>query len=204
MGAFEVAQREETRDRILEAAMSLFADMGFHATTTDAVAAEAGVAVGTIYNYFRSKEEILSYIFLRASDERIRYWRGLEAVQSPSERVLAFIEWHFSQISHDPRLGVILVHCLVSGTPGMAQFQHDMRRAYVSNLELATARQEIACDPEVMAIALMGIMEASVREGVARLARCGARQDMEGFFSRAMLQISALLRGLVSSDGSGE
>lgn len=198
-----MAQREETRDRILDAAMTLFADVGFHAATTDAVAAEAGVAVGTIYNYFRSKDDILSYIFLRARDERIRYWRGLEAVQSPSERVLAFIEWHFSQISHDPRLGVILVHCLVSGTPGMAQFQHDMRRAYVSNLELAAAHGEIACDPEVMAVALMGIMEAIVREGVARLAQRGVRQDMEDLFSRAVRQIGALLKGLASSDRPG-
>ena len=42
------------------------------------------------------------------------------------------------------------------------------------------------------------ILEAAAREGVARLAQRGARQDTEDVFSRAMRQISALLRGLAS------
>lgn len=47
-----------TRQRILEAATSLFAQDGWHAATTRAIAHEAGIAVGTVFNYFATKEAI--------------------------------------------------------------------------------------------------------------------------------------------------
>ena len=48
----------ETRDRIVEAALSLFADRGFDGTTTRQVAARAGVNLGLIQYYFGSKEKL--------------------------------------------------------------------------------------------------------------------------------------------------
>jgi AcrR family transcriptional regulator len=47
------------RAHILEAAIKVFADKGFHAATIKDVAAEAGVADGTIYNYFKNKTALL-------------------------------------------------------------------------------------------------------------------------------------------------
>ena len=50
--------KEETRGRILDKAAELFLSQGFEATTTRDIAAEAGLAAGTLFNYFPSKETL--------------------------------------------------------------------------------------------------------------------------------------------------
>src|SRR3954464_13253957 len=57
----------DKRGRILEAAIKMFAERGFHAATVAGIAREAGVADGTIYLYFKSKEDLL----LRLFDEKM-------------------------------------------------------------------------------------------------------------------------------------
>jgi AcrR family transcriptional regulator len=52
--------REERRQQILEAALAVFAQKGFHAANVSDVAAQAGVSQGTIYWYFKSKDELLT------------------------------------------------------------------------------------------------------------------------------------------------
>lgn len=51
------------RERIIAAAAKLFGDKGYHDTTTAEIAESAGVAAGTIYIYFASKEELLVAVF---------------------------------------------------------------------------------------------------------------------------------------------
>jgi len=50
--------REERRQQILEAALAVFSQKGYHATNVSDVAAQAGVSQGTIYWYFDSKDEL--------------------------------------------------------------------------------------------------------------------------------------------------
>ena len=57
--------REEKRELILNSALKLFADKGFYATSISALADEAGISKGLVYNYFESKEEILVQLFNR-------------------------------------------------------------------------------------------------------------------------------------------
>jgi AcrR family transcriptional regulator len=52
--------KEETRRKIIEAAEDLFRSRGFEATTTRDIAREAGIAAGTLFNYFQSKEAIVA------------------------------------------------------------------------------------------------------------------------------------------------
>jgi AcrR family transcriptional regulator len=58
---------EARRNQILDAAAKVFAQKGFHAATTRHIASEAGVAEGTIYNYFDSKGDLLVEIMMRLS-----------------------------------------------------------------------------------------------------------------------------------------
>ncbi|MDT8396157.1 MAG: TetR/AcrR family transcriptional regulator [bacterium] len=53
----------EKRSAIMEAALDLFVECGFHAAPTSRIAERAGVGVGTIYRYFRNKEELIHSIF---------------------------------------------------------------------------------------------------------------------------------------------
>ena len=52
-------KRQETRQRISEAGLRLFAAQGYEQTTLDAIAAEAGISRRTFFHYFKSKDEIL-------------------------------------------------------------------------------------------------------------------------------------------------
>ena len=60
--SYRQEQAAATRDRIAEAARRLFADQGYGSTSIEAIAAEAGVAVRTVYAAFGAKREILSHI----------------------------------------------------------------------------------------------------------------------------------------------
>jgi AcrR family transcriptional regulator len=55
----------DRRNQILDAAAELFVEKGFHPTTTKAIAKNAGVAEGTIYNYFECKTDLLLGLFDR-------------------------------------------------------------------------------------------------------------------------------------------
>jgi AcrR family transcriptional regulator len=59
---YRQAQAAATRERIAEAARRLFATAGYGSTSMEAIAAEAGVAVRTVYSAFGAKREILSHI----------------------------------------------------------------------------------------------------------------------------------------------
>jgi AcrR family transcriptional regulator len=50
---------EQTKERIIKSAIKLFAEKGFHETKVEDIALESGVAKGTVYLYFKSKEEIM-------------------------------------------------------------------------------------------------------------------------------------------------
>jgi AcrR family transcriptional regulator len=53
----------QTRDRLVRAALELFTTRGYHETTTPLIASRAGVAEGTIYRHFASKDELLNEIY---------------------------------------------------------------------------------------------------------------------------------------------
>ena len=58
--------RADTRQRLLDAAADTFAERGYHGTRIDSVSQRAGVAKGTIYNYFPSKEAVLETLVAEA------------------------------------------------------------------------------------------------------------------------------------------
>jgi AcrR family transcriptional regulator len=61
--------REEKKTLIMDVALEHFASAGFHATTINHIARHAGISKGLMYNYFKSKEELLSEIIGRSVNE---------------------------------------------------------------------------------------------------------------------------------------
>jgi AcrR family transcriptional regulator len=53
-------KQKDARSKILEAALNEFSDKGFHATTIDSIAERAGIAKGTVYRYFNTKEALFN------------------------------------------------------------------------------------------------------------------------------------------------
>ena len=66
-----LARREAVRERILRAAHALVAQGGFGAAQVAAVAAEAGVATGTVYRHFASKADLFAEVFRRAAQHEV-------------------------------------------------------------------------------------------------------------------------------------
>ncbi len=82
--------RNGKRDAILEAAQKVFARRGFHSARTQEIAREAGVAEGTLYNYFSSREEIFLSLFddrWEKFTERVR--RHTSTLSDPSDKLKA-------------------------------------------------------------------------------------------------------------------
>lgn len=86
-------QREERRSQILDAALTVFSQKGYHATNVSDVAAQAGVSQGTIYWYFESKDELFQAALLSAfmdiGEEMIG---SLAACTTATEKLLALAE----------------------------------------------------------------------------------------------------------------
>lgn len=91
--------RVDRRHQITEAAVSAFAERGYHGTRIRDVAARAGVADGTIYLYFRNKEDLLLSIFETKMDQLLA---GLAAilvgVDDPDERIRRFASHHLGMV----------------------------------------------------------------------------------------------------------
>jgi AcrR family transcriptional regulator len=62
-------QKEQRREAILAAAVELFEQLGFTATTVEQIAARAGVSAPTVFNYFGSKQDILFALAVRADSQ---------------------------------------------------------------------------------------------------------------------------------------
>ena len=84
----QAERREETRELVLEAAARVFADRGFHATSLDAIAAEAGFSRGAVYYNFADKEELFLELLDRRCAERAQDLRAVFA-DTPERDVAA-------------------------------------------------------------------------------------------------------------------
>jgi AcrR family transcriptional regulator len=72
-------KKRAVRAAVLDAAAALFEERGFEETKIDAIAAAADVAVGTVYNHFATKSDVLLTILLSDVDEVIEQSQGLVA-----------------------------------------------------------------------------------------------------------------------------
>lgn len=68
--------KERTKERILAAALELFREKGLEATTTKEVSKRAGIAEGTLFNYFKTKEDLALYFFQKETENLISWFRG--------------------------------------------------------------------------------------------------------------------------------
>jgi len=78
----------DKQSRILDAAATVFADVGFHAARVQDIAEQAGVAKGTIYLYFETKEEILLSVFQRYFDSLLDLIDGFQDKRMSAEQII--------------------------------------------------------------------------------------------------------------------
>ena len=102
--------RGDRRDQILAAAEKVFEAHGYAAATMDAVAAEAGVAKGSIYNYFKSKHDLFSQIFKElAAGEMASADELIATSASATEKLAALLNYWPGRLEEYQRIGRLVM-----------------------------------------------------------------------------------------------
>ncbi len=100
----------EKRRVILDAAVRVFADQGFHTCRVSDIADEAGVAYGLVYHYFSSKEQILDTLFLERWDVMLGAIAEADASRrSARDKLYAIAAFIIDSYRHDPELMKVII-----------------------------------------------------------------------------------------------
>lgn len=128
----ERADKADKRDAILRAAIETFAARGFFNAQVADVARGAGVAAGTVYLYFRGKDDLLISIFERTMKEAIASGReSVAARTSPLEQLRAIAGLHLERLGRDRDLAVVFQVELRQSTKFMERFSATYLREYL-------------------------------------------------------------------------
>lgn len=113
----------DKREAILRAAIKVFANRGYFSSKVADIAGEAGIADGTVYLYFRSKDDILHSIFDRAMTEFIDEGRRqLAEIENPVERIRRIAQLHLEKLGADRNMAIVFQVELRGSTKFMEQF----------------------------------------------------------------------------------
>jgi len=153
-------RRAQTRDRLLDAGQSLFAERGIHGVTSHDIAKRAGVAAGTFYLHFKDKAELFREIAdVAVAELRRRLQQATAAhtdialgVRAHATALVGFAEEHRD-----------LIRILFSHDSEAAQIESDVLDQLAHNIEVARHRRiesglmPAELDPAVLAQALVGM-----------------------------------------------
>ena len=113
----------DKREAILRAAIKVFAGKGYFNSKVADIAGEAGIADGTVYLYFKSKDEILHSIFDRAMEEFIAEGkREIESIRDPAEKLRKIARLHLERLGSDREMAIVFQVELRGSTKFMEEF----------------------------------------------------------------------------------
>ncbi len=192
------ARAGDKRERILRAAVKVFARKGFYASRVSEIAKAAGVADGTIYLYFKSKDELLTSLF----EDRITrllevLHREVEAVPSGPGRVRRVVELQLGLLEGERDLAEVITVNLRQSTRLLKQYATKRFTEYLDLMAsvIADAQHagELRADvsPRIVARAIFGALD-----GIALTWALGNAEP--GGLTRAGTQLAdVLLQGLL-------
>ncbi len=136
------------KEQIVDATIELLAEKGYFQTTTRMISQKAGIAVGTIYTHFPSKEAILEEIFQREFTKREEFLSLQESEDiSNLQQFHEFLEYHFTELRKHPALATVLIR--ESSNPeiqhlaGIQKFIHQLPKFFTEILQRASISGEI-------------------------------------------------------------
>ncbi len=164
--------KAQNRQAILDAAREVFGEVGFEAVTVRDIIRRTGLAAGTFYNYFRSKEEVASALsrdgarrfspVLKAQRERARTWE--EFVRGALTAYYGFLaSEHDNWMARRPAGEAGLT--LMGETPEMSAVFEEVRRSIIDEAERGGAR---GVDADYLAAACIGLAREVGQKMLAR------------------------------------
>jgi TetR/AcrR family transcriptional regulator, fatty acid metabolism regulator protein len=154
----------DRRRELVRAAIRVFAGKGFHAARVGDIAAEAGVAHGLLYHYFRSKEDVLETIFRETWVVLVDQTRRIEESGGPlPEQIRAFASTFLGSWLVSPNLVRVIVR-EIARSPELNKRVDEIREVFVclrQMIEAAQTRGELRADanPLWAAWVLYGALE---------------------------------------------
>lgn len=152
--------------RILEAATKVFARKGFYNATIADIAKAAEVAEGTIYLYFKNKDDLLISIFEHSIDLFIQAVnRELTGLPDPEEKLRRFVALHLQLVEANPDLAQVLQIELRQSSKFMKEYEGGKFAEYLrivqSILEEGQAKNRFRTDldPRILRRALFGAVD---------------------------------------------
>jgi TetR/AcrR family fatty acid metabolism transcriptional regulator len=187
----------DKRERILRAAVKVFARSGFHATRVSEVAKAAGVADGTIYLYFKSKEELLVSLFEDRVRKLLDFMRDeLPRLPTATDKLRKVIEMQLGLLEGERDLAEVITVILRQSTKLLKEYAAPRFTEYLDAIakiiQEGQQRGEIRGDvsPHLVARATWGALD-----GVALTWALG-KADQGGLVRSAGQLADVLLRGL--------
>lgn len=122
--------------QILNAAIKVFADEGFHHATIAQVAKEAGVADGTIYLYFKNKADILTHFFnykTRLVFDRFR--EAVDQVEDAEAKLRNLILRHLTEFQRDRNMAVVFQREALLARYVNEEYIKDITKMYLDILD---------------------------------------------------------------------
>lgn len=121
----------EKYQRILDAAVAVFAERGFHSSRVSDVAARADVADGTIYLYFKNKEEILMAAIHSAFDAFMKNARTeIAAIASPVDKLRRLAFLHLQAMGANRNMAIVFQMELRQSVRFLEAFSHHQMVEY--------------------------------------------------------------------------
>lgn len=138
-------EKTDKRDALLRAAIETFAARGFFNAQVADVARTAGVAAGTVYLYFRGKDDLLISIFEMTMKEAIAEGKALIArTADPMAQLRAIARLHLDRMSRDRALAVVFQVELRQSTKFMERFSATYLREYLGVIRDVIVRGQSA------------------------------------------------------------
>lgn len=161
MAAMIASPVPSTADRIRSAAIELFRERGYSATTTRDIAARAGITVGSVYNHFESKQSLLFDVMLAAHQEALDLLHSaLASHADPAARLRAVVHGHASFHGEHPAAITVVYKDMAFLSEDQYHRVVALRREYESALVgiitdgIAAGVFDVA-DPSLAAIAIL-------------------------------------------------
>lgn len=164
-------ERSEKSLRIMEAATRVFAQKGFYNATISDIAKVAEVAEGTIYLYFKNKDDLLISIFEHSMEFFIQEVnKDLEGVADPKEKLKKFIDLHLRLVQKNPDLAQVLQIELRQSSKFMKEYEGGKFSEYLNVVrsileegqEKGIFRKEL--EPRILRRAIFGAVDEMALE----------------------------------------
>ncbi len=163
----------DKRQRIMEAAVSVFAQNGFYNSTVADVARVADVADGTIYLYFKNKDDLLISIFEHSMDMFISTVRDeLKNVSGCREKFVRFIELHLQLVQKNQDLAQVIQIELRQSAKFMKEYANEKFFEYLGLVESIISEGQLigifrkSVDPIILKRAIFGAVDEMALEWV--------------------------------------